>query len=226
MRKSSVVAVLWSLLLPAALMVPVVAVAQSGKKKDPPKAAAADEDSPPAKKSEAAGKKERRRDPNNVTGISKFMETCVEGNAKYAVQDWKGAMESYRAAIKLAPKNPLGHYLLGEAQLAGGSPADAEVSFRQADITSDKRDAQMRAKVLFVTADVKERQSKWTEAKAAWQAYNDWVLQYSDGGVFPLSATARIKAIDEQLKADKAMQVVRDRIDASLNETPPADPGK
>ena len=42
--------------------------------------------------------------------------------------------------------------------------------------------------ILFVTADLKERQKKWEEAKAGWQLYNEWVFAQSDGGTFPLSA--------------------------------------
>jgi tetratricopeptide (TPR) repeat protein len=152
-------------------------------------------------------------DPQNRTHISKFMETCAQGNAKFISRDFPGAIEIYRKAIQLQPTNPLGHYLLGEAQSASGNLAEAEASWTNADNLGDK-DPPIKTKLLFVLADLKERQKKWDDAKAGWQRYAQYVTAHADAGGSAPTADARIKAIDDMLKQDKAYDVVRQRIAA------------
>jgi TolA-binding protein len=156
---------------------------------------------------------DKRSDPDNVTGLSKFMETCIQGNGKYLARDFAGAIATYREAIQLAPKNALGHYLLGEAQLAAGNVAEAAASFTQASNEANDGNRSLRAKIFFCLADVKERQKKWDEAKATWKTYVDYAEKL-DGGAFPASGTSRIQAIDDMLKQDKAYEIVRQRIAA------------
>lgn len=141
------------------------------------------------------------------------MDTVVSGNAKFIARDFPGAIETYKKAIALAPQNPLGHYLLGEAMVQTGNLTEAEAAFTQADNTADKT-PQVKAKVLFCIADLKERQKKWDDAKAAWQKYADWAQSHGDAGAMPQTAAARIAAIDEAVKQDKAYDVVRQRIAA------------
>lgn len=224
MRKRSGLALLpvaLALVIPAALAIPVLAIAGAGSASAAGGRAGSD----------GGGGGEETRDPNNITGISRWMELCVEGNGKYMARDFPGAIGSYRNAVQLAPKNPFPHYLLAEAQLASGNMSEAEASLKQAELLSDKRDALLRAKILFVLADLRERQHKWEEAKAGWQLYTEWAIGQVDGGSYPLSASARVKAIDEVIKLDKATQVVRERIAATANggfggpASPPADAG-
>lgn len=152
-------------------------------------------------------------DPANRTHISQFMELVVSGNAKFIARDFPGAIEIYKKAIALAPTNPLGHYLLGEAEIATNNLTEAEAAFTQADNTADKT-PQVKAKVLFCLADLKERQKKWDDAKVAWQKYADWSNAHGDAGAIPQTAAARIAAIDEAIKQDKAYDIVRTRIAA------------
>jgi hypothetical protein len=70
----------------------------------------------------------------------------------------------------------------------------------------------MHARALFVIADLKERQWKWDDAKAAWQAYLDWTNRFPNAGTFPASARSRQQVIDVMLKQDKAYEIVRRRI--------------
>ncbi len=211
MRKRSGLAVVLSLTLPLALAfalaVPATEAVAAPGTADGGAAA-------PAERAGAGGANagEDRHDPNNITGISRWMELCVEGNGKYLARDFPGAIASYRSAVQLAPKNPFPQYLLGAAQLASGNMVEAEASLKQAELYSDKRDAVLRAKILFMTADLKERQKKWAEAKAAWQLYSEWVFTQSNGGMFPLSSAARVKAIDDVMKLDTSMEIVRQRI--------------
>ncbi len=171
-------------------------------------------DSKPAgKDGGAAMSADDKYDPNNVTHISQFMETCVQGNAKFVSRDFPGAIELYRKAIQLQPTNPIGHYLLGEAQSASGNLTEAEASWTNADNLGDKV-PNVKVKLLFVLADLKERQKKWDDAKAGWQRYKEYATSHADAGGAPASADARIQAIDEMLKQDKAYDVVRQRIAA------------
>jgi tetratricopeptide (TPR) repeat protein len=166
-----------------------------------------------AKPDPDAKQTEKRYDPDNVTALSKFMEVCIQGNGKYVARDFAGAIDLYRQATQLAPKNPLGHYLLGEAQLAAGNVGEADASFTTASNEANDKNRGLRAKILFCLADVKERQKKWDEAKATWKSYIEYA-QKLDGGAFPASGTARIQAIDDMLKQDKAYDIVRQRIAA------------
>jgi tetratricopeptide (TPR) repeat protein len=152
-------------------------------------------------------------DPENKTHISQFMETAVQGNAKLVSRDFPGAIELYRKAIQMQPTNPLGHYLLGEAQSAAGNLPEAEASWTQADNLGDKA-PEVKVKVLFCLADLKERLKKWDDAKAGWQRYKEFIAGHAAAGGAPASADARILAIDEAMKQDKAYDIVRQRIAA------------
>jgi tetratricopeptide (TPR) repeat protein len=163
---------------------------------------------PPAKSDSGAV----RHDANNVTGISGAMEAIVAGSAKYEQKDFAGALELFTKATKLAPRNALAFYCVGAAQLANGNLPDAEAAFRQADSVGDATPS-VKAKALFAIADVLERQKKYEDAKAAWQRYLDFAGK-TDAGAFPASGTARVTALDEVIKLDKAYEVVRQRIAA------------
>jgi tetratricopeptide (TPR) repeat protein len=155
-----------------------------------------------------------------------FTTLCSQGNAKYAARDFDGAIALYRKAIELAPHQALGHYLLGEALLAAGNLTDAEASWGRAAVEGGEKDPALHARVLFVTADLKERQKKWEEAKAAWQTYLDWANRFPDAGVFPASAQSRLVVLDTVIKQDKAYEVVRQRIAASQDGGVFSDPSK
>jgi len=151
-------------------------------------------------------------DPNNVTGLSEAVEIVSKGNEKFVAKDVQGAIDAYRRAIQLAPKNPLGHYMLGVGLLAAGNPQEAEVSFKQAADVGEGSPP-IKARALFALADLKERQKKWEEAKSAWQTYADYVGKHADAG-YPESASTKTAALDDMLKQDKAYDVVRERIAA------------
>jgi predicted Zn-dependent protease len=198
-------ALAFAVLLPALAFAPYVAAEGGDAKGD----GAAD-----GKKSDSPTKGEKKYDPNNTTAISQYMEMCVAANAKYVAHDMAGAIEGYKKAILLSPKNALGHYLLGEAQLGAGSMAEAESELKLALETADDKNPNLKAHILFVTADLKERLKKWDEARAAWQAYGDYTIKRADAGGYPSTAVSRQQVIDEMLKQDKLYDVVRQRIAA------------
>jgi len=174
----------------------------------------------------------RSASPGPAVSAARYKEACRQGNAKVAARDLPAAIDSYRKAIEIDPKNPLAHYLLGEAQLAAGSLAEADAAWNRAALESGEKDPALRAKVLFVLADLREREKKWDDARASWQVYLDWLAKYPKAGGFPASAQARQQAIDAATTQDKNYQVVRQRIAdtkggnvfTDLSKSPPAAP--
>jgi tetratricopeptide (TPR) repeat protein len=163
------------------------------------------------------GKKKPAAEVAASSGGAKYKDACKDGNTKYAARDFAGAIAAYQKAIELDPNNALGHYYLGEAQLAAGSLIEAEAAWSRASLAGGDKDPALRARVLFVIADLKERQKKWDEAKAAWQVYLDWATKYANAGAFPGSAQSRQQAIEAMQKQDKAYAVVRQRIADTKN---------
>jgi tetratricopeptide (TPR) repeat protein len=155
-----------------------------------------------------------------------YSSLCTQGNAKYVARDYDGAIAQYRKAIELSPHQALAYYLLGEAQLATGNLADAEASWSRAALEGGEKDPALHARVLFVTADLRERQKKWEDAKAAWQTYLDWANRFPDAGVFAATAQSRIVVLDGVIKQDKAYEVVRQRIAATADGGVFSDPSK
>jgi tetratricopeptide (TPR) repeat protein len=146
-----------------------------------------------------------------------YLKLCEGGNAKYAGRDFAGAIDEYRKAIELTPKQALGFYLMGEAQLAAGNLSEADAAWSRAALESSEKDPTLRARVLFVIADLRERQKRWDDAKTAWQTYLDWATKYPNAAAFPASAQSRQQVIDTMLKQDKSYDVVRARIAETKN---------
>jgi tetratricopeptide (TPR) repeat protein len=156
------------------------------------------------------------------------MAKVLKGNAAYAGHDWAGAIAIYHDAIQDDGQNPLGHYLLGEAQLAAGSVADAESSWTNG-LRLAGADDVLHAKLLFVMADLRERQGKWDDAKKAWQEYASFASSHAGAKGYVATATARNKAIDTHVDLDTKYAAVKQRIEQRLKETsaPPEEgPGK
>ena len=97
---------------------------------------------------------EVRRDPQGVKGISPFWESLKKGDDLYVARDFEGAIAAYRDAIAKSPQNPMGHYRMGEAQLAKGEIQEAEASWVSA-LRFVGKDLNLKAKVLFVLADLR-----------------------------------------------------------------------
>lgn len=172
-------------------------------------------------------------DPEGIVAISQFQETASKGNAAFMAKDYTGAVDLYRKASQLAPRNPLGPYLLAEAFLAQGNLGEADAAIANAVelVPNDPKQSSMiiKARVLFLRADIYERQKKMNEAKTAWQAYLDVAKQINgpDAGAYPSTGTERIHAIQKVLDLEAKYAPVRERIaaekktDAGKPATPP-----
>jgi tetratricopeptide (TPR) repeat protein len=166
-----------------------------------------------ADKAQAA--KPERYDPDNITAISELMETIVKGSDKFKAKDTTAAIDLFKKAVQLGPKNPLGYYYLTEAEIAAGNLGEAEAAITEAGHLTDARNPLLRGLVLFSIADVFERQKKWEQAKTAWQAYSEYAAKFGgDGGMFPQTSAERLKTIQKVLEMEKAYVAVRERIAA------------
>src|SRR5262249_48014896 len=83
------------------------------------------------------GKKgDESSDAPSSGGGAKYKDAWRDGNAKYAARDFAGAIAAYQKAIEIDPNNALGHYFLGEAQLAAGSLVEAEAAWNRASLAA------------------------------------------------------------------------------------------
>jgi tetratricopeptide (TPR) repeat protein len=204
-----------ALAVPAAVFVPVVAFGDPKPKpaaKEPARADKADKGD--------KGEKADKYDPDNITAISQYMDTVAKGVERFVGKDSTAAIDTFKRAIQLAPRNPLAHYLLAEAYLTQDNLGEASAAIDAA-FEGDSKDATIRSHVLFVRAMILERQKKWDEAKSAWQGYTEHAAKYADAGTFPQSGAERVRAITKLTELEKAYVAVRERIAAEK-----ADAGK
>jgi tetratricopeptide (TPR) repeat protein len=169
--------------------------------------------------------KEILHDPENRKGISAYMETVNKGEASFVGRDLPGAVAAFQDAIRMKPDEMLAFYRLGEAEQDAGKLEDAEKAWEaalskkctQGCDTHNTQD-NLRAKVLFVLAGVRERQGRWIPAKEAWQAYNAFLQGNSKVLGFPATAADRIKVIDRRMQLEVDYGKVKERIAARVLE--------
>jgi predicted Zn-dependent protease len=156
------------------------------------------------------GSKEPRRDPEGKKGISPYMEAVARGQNAFVARDFPGAVTAFQDAIKLDPQQMLGFYLLGEAQLEAGKPEEAEAAWTTG--LSKKGAEDLNAKLLFIMADLRERQKSWQGAKDAWAAYSAFVSSHPQAKGYAATAEERTKRIDQRMKDEKDYAAVKERI--------------
>jgi predicted Zn-dependent protease len=161
-------------------------------------------------KSAAAGSKEIRKDPEGKRGISPYAEAIAKGEAAYVARDIPGAITAFQDAIKLDTEKMLGFFRLGEAQLESGKPDDADSTWQTA--LGKKGTDDLNAKLLFVIADLRERQHKWQAAKDAWASYSAFLQNHAKVNGYPATATERTKQADRRMKDEVDYAAVKDRI--------------
>jgi|SoiMethySBSTD1v2_1073268.scaffolds.fasta_scaffold31512_4 tetratricopeptide (TPR) repeat protein len=168
-----------------------------------------------APKQAAAG--EPRRDPRGIKGISPFWEAVKKGDNAYVARDYDGAIAAYQEAITKEPQNALGHYRIGEAQLAKGQPQEAEAAWT-AGLRYVGANHALRAKLLFVLADLKEQQKAYDDATAAWEKYEGFVRDQPQSRGYPQTPAERKKRIAAWKKLSADYAEVKARIQKRLEE--------
>jgi tetratricopeptide (TPR) repeat protein len=159
-------------------------------------------------------------------GGSPYNPKIVKGQTAYAAKDYQGAIAAFKDAIAADANDALAFYFLGEAQLAAGSMAEADSSYAKAlSLVGAKDD--LHAKVLFVIADLRERQGKWPDAKKAWDDYTQFLSAHPTAKGYATTATERNKVIDTHVDLEAKYSEVKKRIEQRLKETtaPPPDDG-
>jgi tetratricopeptide (TPR) repeat protein len=158
----------------------------------------------------AAAKNEPRKDPDGKRGISPYAEFIAKGEAAFVARDLPGAVSAFQDAIKADTEKMLGFYRLGEAQLAVGKQDEAEIAWQSA--LSKKGTEDLNAKVLFLLADLRERQGKWQAAKDAWDAYTAYLQNHPKAVGYAGSAAERKKQADRRIKDEADYATVKTRI--------------
>ena len=158
-----------------------------------------------------------RHDPKGIKGISPYLEQINKGDRSYVARDFDGAIAAYREAIKSDPEKALGHYRVAEAQLAKGDQKEAEVEL-VAGLRFVGRDGTLKAKLIFLLADLRERQKNNDEAIGRWKEYSKNAEEEKEAITYPATATERVSRNEgwKQLSADSA--AVKDRIAKRLKE--------
>jgi len=180
------------------------AYAQGGAAKpNPPKAGAA----APAPAPTPAVPAGPLKDPENKKGLSPYMELVAKGEASFVARDFPGAVSAFQEAIKLDGQKMLGFYRLGEAQLASGKPEEAEAVWTAALSKDGGND--LKSKVEFVLADLRERQKKLDNAKEAWGTYGTFVKANADAKGYAATPDERVKVIERRQKDEKDYAAVK-----------------
>jgi tetratricopeptide (TPR) repeat protein len=148
-------------------------------------------------------------------GANPYSEAVQKGDSLLLARDYDGAIAAYKAEVD---KNPaLGHYRTGEAQLAKGNVAEAEATWQTA-LRLVGTDERLRGKLLFVLADLKERQKANDDAVTRWKEYEQHARTVADAKGYPATAVERLKRADEWKKISTDAAAVRDRIKKRIDE--------
>jgi hypothetical protein len=155
------------------------------------------------------------RDKSNLA--SPPAAALMKGHAAYMARDYAGAAQAYKEAVAKDGTDAAAYYFLGEAQIAAGTLADADASFAAALRYVGGKD-DWRGKLLFVIAELRERQAKWPEAKKAWEDYAQFVATHPAVKGHTATATERVKVADARVDLETKYAPVRQRIEQRSKE--------
>jgi tetratricopeptide (TPR) repeat protein len=158
------------------------------------------------------------RDAKSKPAVSPAANAISKGHGAYLARDYPGAILAYKEAIAQDAADPTSYYFLGEAQIAGGSAVEADSSFATGLRYVGSKD-DWRGKLLFVIADLRERQGKWPEAKKAWEEYAQFLATHPDAKGYAATATERVKVVDARADLDTKYAPVKQRIEQRLKES-------
>lgn len=187
----------------ALLALPSLALAEGETKKPDAK--------PAATASKGDGDKAGvRKDPEGKTGISPYMEAVAKGERAFVAKDLDGARSAFQEAVQVDPAKTLAFFRLAETEIATGKLDEASATLTTAQ--GKKGTPELQAKVLFLAAEVLERQKKWSDAKDAWGKYAKFVEDNAKAGGYAATAAERTKQIDRRVKDEADYGVVKERI--------------
>jgi len=158
-----------------------------------------------------------RRDPKGLKGISPFWEAIKKGDDALVARDIDSAIAAYKEALSKEPNNPMGHYRIGEAMLVKGDMNEAKAALESAKRFSGN-DPTLRAKAIFVLADIAERERNFTEATNSWNAYDSHAKSAASAKTYPATSTDRKKRIEDWKKLETDYAAVKERIKKRQDE--------
>ncbi len=153
-----------------------------------------------------------RKDAKGVTGISPFWEALQAGDRAFVARQYSAALLKYQEAIQNTPHKPLAHYRAGEAALAAGDKDAAQASWEAGLRYANK--PVMKAKLLFVLADLEERRGATDKAIAGWQKYQAFVQTDTTLAAGATVAAERITRLETSKKLQIEYAAVKERIAA------------
>ena len=153
-----------------------------------------------------------RKDAKGVTGISPFWEALQAGDRAFVVRSYTVALQKYQEAIQATPHKPIAHFRAGEAALATGDKDAAQASWEAGLRYADK--PAMKAKLLFVLADLEERRSATDKAIERWQKYQAFVQTDTTLAAGGTVAVERITRLETWKKLQVDYAAVKERIAA------------
>jgi tetratricopeptide (TPR) repeat protein len=174
--------------------------------------------------SSAAPASPPKLDPKGKKGISPQMTKLQKGHAAYLARDYPAAVSAYKEATTLEPAEPSAFYFLGAAELAAGNASGAEADLQKG-LQSSSASDEWHTKLLDAVAELCERQSRFAEARKAWEELVQFASAHTATKAAAASALQRIQAIDAHLELETKSAAVKQRIEQRLRETgsPPPD---
>ena len=164
-----------------------------------------------------------RRDPAGKTGISPSWEAIKRGDDATMAHNLESAIHEYQSAIEAKPQNAVAHYRLACAYIAKGDFKQAHESLDSA-LRFAQTDVQTAAKVMFVKADLKEREHDYPAALEAWKAYTNFVKSSAGIKAFPASGESRESKVAQIIKLNESSAKVKQRIEERLQLMEPNAP--
>ena len=158
-----------------------------------------------------------RRDPKGQTGISPFWELVKKGDGLFVARDVEGALAAYREALAQEPQNAAGHYRIGQAQLMKGDLKEAGLAYEAALRYAGVQHA-LKAKVLFVLADLAERHKAHDEALQAWARYESFIKDQPKAHGHPQTVSERKARLTHYKKLAVDSAAVKARIEKRFQE--------
>jgi TolA-binding protein len=148
-------------------------------------------------------------------GPSPYSALVQQGDRAYLSHDYDAAATAYREEIQKNPDGALGHYRLGEVELAQGKLDEAEQSW-QAALRVAGKDEAMKSKLLLVLAELEERRKAYDEAVARWKTCAEHAEATGSG--YAATAAERIRRADEWKKISAGAAEVKARIAKRVHE--------
>lgn len=158
-----------------------------------------------------------RKDVKGVKGISPYWEAINKGDAAYVARDYDGAMAAYKEAVQKEPAYAMGHYRMGQAHVVKNELKEAEAAYVAA-LRYVGEEHALKAKLLFVLADLAERQKNYNDAIKKWDDYEKFATEKPEAKAYAATAAERKKRIEAWKKLVEQYDVVKKRIAKRLAE--------